>query len=167
MQLPEFDYLRPTSLAEGLAALAEHGADAKIMSGGSDLLINMKFRLDTPKVVVSLNAVRELQQVEPQPDGSLRIGAECTLTRLAQDEQLRKRYPALHAAIFSVGSRHVRNAGTLGGNICLDTRCWYTNQSESWRQRRRAVSRRTPSYAMSSSRPASVMRSTAPIRRPC
>lgn len=136
MQLPEFEYLRPTTLAEGLAALAEHGPDARIMSGGSDLLINMKFRLDTPKYLVSFNAVPELRTIEPQPDGGLRIGAQCTLTQLAGSELLKENYPALHDAIFSVGSRHVRNAGTLGGNICLDTRCWYTNQSENWRETR-------------------------------
>jgi 4-hydroxybenzoyl-CoA reductase subunit beta len=136
MQLPEFEYLRPTSLAEGLAALAEYGPDAKIMAGGSDLLINMKFRLDTPKVLVSFGGVPELRTVGPTADGGLRIGGGCTLTELAHSDAVKDNYPALHAAIFSVGSRHVRNAGTLGGNICLDTRCWYTNQSEQWRQTR-------------------------------
>jgi 4-hydroxybenzoyl-CoA reductase subunit beta len=136
MQLPEFEYMRPKSLAEGLAALAEHGPDATIMSGGSDLLINMKFRLDTPKYLVSFNAVPELQAIEPQPDGGLRLGAGCKLTTLADSAVLREISPALHAAVFSVGSKHVRNAGTIGGNICLDTRCWYTNQSEKWRETR-------------------------------
>ena len=136
MQLPEFEYLRPTTLAEGLAALARHGEDATIMSGGSDLLINMKFRLDTPKYLVSFNGVKELKAIEPLADGGLRLGAGCTLTQLAEDQVLASHYPALQAAIFSVGSRHVRNAATLGGNICLDTRCWYTNQSEHWRESR-------------------------------
>jgi len=136
MQLPEFEYLRPTTLAEGLAALAEHGPDAQIMSGGSDLLINMKFRLDTPKYLVSFNNVAELKQIDVRADGSMQLGAGCTLTQLADSKELEENYPALHAAVFSVGSRHVRNAATLGGNICLDTRCWYTNQSENWRETR-------------------------------
>jgi 4-hydroxybenzoyl-CoA reductase subunit beta len=136
MQLPEFEYLRPKTLAEGLAALAEHGPDATIMSGGSDLLINMKFRLDTPKYLVSFNAVQEMKAIEPQADGGLSLGAGCTLTQLAESEVLAEKYPALHQALFSVGSKHVRNAATLGGNICLDTRCWYTNQSENWRETR-------------------------------
>ena len=136
MQLPEFEYIRPKSLAEGLAALAEHGEDATIMAGGSDLLINMKFRLDTPKYLISFNAVPELQAIDPQPDGGLRIGAGCKLTQLADNELLREEFPSLHAAVTSVGSKHVRNAGTIGGNICLDTRCWYTNQSENWRDTR-------------------------------
>lgn len=136
MQLPEFDYIRPKSLAEGLAALAEHGEDAAIMSGGSDLLINMKFRLDTPKYVISFNGLPELQTIGQRPAGGLRIGAGCRLTELADSESLKEEYPSLHAAIRSVGSKHVRNAGTIGGNICLDTRCWYTNQSENWRETR-------------------------------
>ena len=136
MQLPRFDYLRPDSLAEGLAALAEYGTDAKVLSGGSDLLINMKFRLDTPRVLVSFNALPELREVEETPDGGLRIGAACTLTDLVTHPAIVARYPALRDAIHSVGSRHIRNVGTLGGNLCLDTRCWYTNQSENWRATR-------------------------------
>ncbi|MDP6696075.1 MAG: FAD binding domain-containing protein [Gammaproteobacteria bacterium] len=136
MQLPEFEYIRPKSLAEGLQALAEHGPDAQIMSGGSDLLINMKFRLDTPKYLVSFNDVAELKAMETLPDGGMQIGAGCTLTQLAGSGELEDKYPALHDAVFSVGSKHVRNAATIGGNICLDTRCWYTNQSEHWRETR-------------------------------
>jgi len=136
MQLPEFEYLRPKTLAEGLAALAEHGPDAQIMSGGSDLLINMKFRLDAPKFLVSFNDVAELKAIEKTADGGMRLGAGCTLTQLSESEDLKEIFPALHSALFSVGSKHVRNAATLGGNICLDTRCWYTNQSEQWRETR-------------------------------
>ena len=136
MQLPPFEYIRPESLAEGLQALAEHGDKIAIMSGGSDLLINMKFRLDGPEYLLSLNGLPELQLIEELDDGSLRIGAGCKLTELANNALIKERYPALQAAIFSVGSRHVRNMGTIGGNICLDTRCWYTNQSETWRDTR-------------------------------
>ena len=136
MQLPRFEFVRPNNLADGLAVLAEHGENAKIMLGGSDLLINMKFRLDTPKVLVSLNAIPELQRVEALADGSLYIGGGCKLTDLVQNTSVSESYPALHDAMASVGSRHVRNVGTLGGNLCLDTRCWYTNQSENWRATR-------------------------------
>ncbi len=136
MQLPPFEYIRPKSLAEGLAVLAEQGDRIKLLSGGSDLLINMKFRLDTPEYLLSLNGLPELQNVEQRSDGSVRIGAGCKLTELANNELVKQHFPALHAAIFSVGSRHVRNIGTIGGNICLETRCWYTNQSENWRETR-------------------------------
>lgn len=136
MQLPHFQYIRPKSLAEGLQALADHGDKVAIMSGGTDLLINMKFRLDAPDYLLSLNGLQELQRVEKLSDGGLRIGAVCKLTDLAKNALVGERYPALRDAIVSVGSRHVRNMGTIGGNICLDTRCWYTNQSEAWRESR-------------------------------
>lgn len=134
MHLPAFDYLRPASLAEALALLAEHGSQAALLGGGTDLVIAMRQRLQTPAVVIALGDVAELKALEPSADGGLRIGAGCTLTGLAEHPLLRERYPALAAAIRSVGSRHVRNAATLGGNLNLPTRCWYTNQSESWRQ---------------------------------
>lgn len=136
MQLPRFDYVRATSLAEGLAALHEHGADAKVMSGGTDLLVNMKFRLDTPKVLIGLSGVPELQAIEQLDDGGLKIGAGCRLTDLVAHPMIRDRFPVLRDAMYAVGSRHVRNVGTLGGNLCLETRCWYTNQSEDWRESR-------------------------------
>ncbi len=136
MQLPQFEYVRPQSLAEGLALLAEHGNKAGIMSGGTDMLMNMKFRLEAPEYLVSLNGLEELKKIEELPDGGLRIGAACTLTELARNPLLSKRFPALRDSVQSVASLHVRNFGTLGGNICLDTRCWYTNQSENWRDTR-------------------------------
>ncbi len=136
MQLPQFEYVRPQSLAEGLALLAEHGNKAGIMAGGTDMLMNMKFRLETPEYLVSLNGLEELKQIEELPDGGLRIGAGCTLTELARNPLLSERFPALRDSVQSVASLHVRNFGTLGGNICLDTRCWYTNQSEDWRDTR-------------------------------
>lgn len=136
MQLPRFEYVRAKNLADGLAALAEHGADAKVMSGGSDLLINMKFRLDTPKVLISLNGVSELQEIKTLPDGGLRIGGGCKLTELVENPLIAAHSPALRDALYAVGSKHIRNIGTIGGNLCLDTRCWYTNQSEHWREKR-------------------------------
>ena len=136
MHLPRFEYIRAKNLADGLALLAEHGADAKVMSGGSDLLINMKFRLDTPKVLISLNGVEELQTISVRADGRLQIGAGCRLTELVANPIISERFPILHDAMFSVGSRHIRNIATLGGNLCLETRCWYTNQSENWRMTR-------------------------------
>lgn len=136
MQLPRFEYIRPKNLAEGLAALTEYGADAKIMSGGSDLLVNMKYRLDTPRVLISLNGLAELQTIEEMPDGGLRIGGGCKLTDLVGHPLVGEHCPALRDALYAVGSRHIRNIGTLGGNLCLETRCWYTNQSEGWRSTR-------------------------------
>ena len=136
MHLPQFEYIRAKNLADGLAVLAEYGADAKVMSGGSDLLINMKYRLDTPKVLVSMNGVSELKTVEETADGGLRIGAGCQLTDLVANPAISERFPVLRDAMSAVGSRHIRNIATPGGNLCLETRCWYTNQSENWRMTR-------------------------------
>ncbi len=136
MQLPRFEYLRPETLGEGLSALRKYGNEAVVLAGGTDLLINMKFRLMTPKVVISLGALPELCEVAEQSDGSLCIGSACTLTDLAAHPLVAARYPALRDGIHEVGSRHVRNTATLGGNLCLDTRCWYVNQTETWRASR-------------------------------
>ena len=136
MQLPPFEYLHPRSLREGLDWLAEPGTDTAVVAGGSDLLVNMKLGLVTPKRLVSVRDLPGMQDVVEGTDGGLRIGAGCNLTDLLQNEAITRRYPALATAIRAVGSQHVRNMGTLGGNLCLPTRCWYTNQSEEWRESR-------------------------------
>jgi len=133
MQLPPFTHLRPATLAEGLEALALHGDRARLIAGGTDLLVNMRFRLQTPKVLVSLAGIPELFEIAELDDGGMRIGAGNRLATLAIDPTLGQRYPALRDAIRSVGSAQIRQAATLGGNVCLATRCWYTNQSEDWR----------------------------------
>lgn len=136
MHLPKFDYIRPESLSQALAGLAAQGDRAVVLAGGTDLLISMRQRLATPAVVIGIGGLPELRELAVAPDGSLRIGAACALTALVQNPVIRDRFPSLAAALKSVGSRHVRNAATLGGNLNLPTRCWYTNQSEGWRQAR-------------------------------
>jgi 4-hydroxybenzoyl-CoA reductase subunit beta len=107
-----------------------------VLAGGTDLLISLRQRLIAPDVVLGIRGLPELTGVELRRDGSVRIGAACTLTTLAEHPILRARAPALVQAARSVGSRHVRNMATLGGNLALPTRCWYTNQSEEWRRAR-------------------------------
>lgn len=133
MLLPAHDYARPASLDEALELLHAGGGRARVIAGGTDLVFNMRGMLETPAQVVSIRALPELRGVETLADGSLRIGAGERLTDLAGHPGIAPRYPALAAAIRSVASRHVRNMATLGGNLCLQTRCWYTNQSEEWR----------------------------------
>ncbi|WKZ13413.1 MAG: FAD binding domain-containing protein [Gammaproteobacteria bacterium] len=136
MHLPPFDYVRPDHLDHALALLAEEGSRAAVLAGGTDLVIGMRQRLLEPRLVVGIGALPELKTFEVTADGGLRIGAGCTLSDLAAQPVLRQRFPSLAAAIRSVGSRHVRNAATLGGNLALPTRCWYTNQGEEWRRAR-------------------------------
>jgi 4-hydroxybenzoyl-CoA reductase subunit beta len=134
MLLPQHRYLKPESLEDCLAELGKAGETGQIVAGGTDVIFNMRLKLFRPETVISVRRLPELQQVEQLPDGSIRIGASCRLTDLAEHSLIEERFPALIDSIASVASQHIRNMGTLGGNICLQTRCWYTNNSEQWRQ---------------------------------
>jgi len=128
MRLPWFEHRAPRSLAEAAKVLAGEGPQAMLLAGGTDLIPNMKRRHQTPKVLVSLRGVPELRR----SNGSL--GAGVTLTEIANDRLLRERHRALWQAASLVATPHLRNMATLGGNLCLDTRCSYYNQSHEWRQ---------------------------------
>ena len=132
MLLPEHEFLKPASLTESLEALSGAEGEVKLLGGGTDVVFNMRGKLFTPDLLLSLKDLTEIQQVEALADGSLRLGAGCRLTDLEHHGDL-QRYPALVQALRAVASRHVRNMATLGGNLCLDTRCWYTNQTAEWR----------------------------------
>jgi 4-hydroxybenzoyl-CoA reductase subunit beta len=138
--LPQHTYHKPESLQECLLMIAKlFAADSdpeklRVVAGGTDVIFNMRLRLFQPDNVISIRRLPELQQVEELPDGGLRLGAACRLIDLADHELIQSRYPALKQAIDAVASVHIRNIGTLGGNICLETRCWYTNNSEDWRK---------------------------------
>ncbi len=138
MLLPQFQLLRPATLDEALAVLAREGESASILAGGTDLLVSMRQRLVAPRTLVALDRVPGLAEVREAPDGGVLIGGGCILSDLIAHPLLATRYPALVAAIRAVGSQHVRNMATLGGNLALPTRCWYTNQSEEWRGGRQA-----------------------------
>jgi 4-hydroxybenzoyl-CoA reductase subunit beta len=134
MLLPDHDFVKPATLDEGLALLAARPG-VRPIGGGTDVIFNMRGRLFTPATVLSLRSLPELQGVTAAADGTLTIGAGARLTDLVADP-LVARYPALVAACRAVASRHVRNLATLGGNLCLDTRCWFTNQTKEWRDAR-------------------------------
>jgi 4-hydroxybenzoyl-CoA reductase subunit beta len=134
LRLPAFALERPTSLAEACAILAESGGDAVVIAGGTDLVPNMKHGLVTPQRVVSLGAIEELRGITLERDGSLSIGAMTTLAELANDERVAARAPALAQAASLVAGPQLRTMGTLGGNVLLDTRCQWINQSHFWRK---------------------------------
>ena len=133
MLLPEHDFVKLPTLAEGLAMLRDSTGEVRLLGGGTDVVFNMRCRLMTPDTLLSLKDLPELQGVLVLPDGSLQLGAACRLTDLIAAPVLKERYPALVKAFRAVASRHVRNLATLGGNLCLDTRCWFTNQTKEWR----------------------------------
>jgi 4-hydroxybenzoyl-CoA reductase subunit beta len=126
--LPEFTLARPRSLAEAAALAACEGA--RLLAGGTDLLANLRRGLEAPQTLVCLDRIPGLAGIEKSPLG-LRIGALVSLAELAESPGIPD---ALKEAARAVGAPAHRAAGTLGGNLCLDTRCVYYNQSEEWRR---------------------------------
>ncbi len=133
MLLPAHEFIKPTTLKEGLEALQNANGEVKLMSGGTDVIFNMRCHLMTPDTLIAIKDLPELHGIKELPGGGLQIGSGERLADLADHTLIQERFPALSESCRSVASLHVRNIGTLGGNICLDTRCWYTNQTDSWR----------------------------------
>jgi 4-hydroxybenzoyl-CoA reductase subunit beta len=134
MRLPRFEYRAPATLAEAVAMLGESPEHTMLVAGGTDVLPNMKRRQQTPRVLVGLRGVDELRAIDVAVDGVARIGAGVTLTSLVRHDGVRTRLPGLWQAVAQIATPHLRNMGTLGGNLCLDTRCTYYDQSYEWRK---------------------------------
>lgn len=133
LPLPAFEWAEPHSLDELLALLQTHGRDALIVAGGTDAVPNLKHRLHEPRVVVSTARVPELQGIAFDAD-ALQLGAGVTLAALARDPRVARAHPALARAAGLVAGPQLRAMGTVGGNLCLDTRCTYYNQTYFWRE---------------------------------
>jgi 4-hydroxybenzoyl-CoA reductase subunit beta len=133
LRLPPFRYHRPHTVEEAVGLLAEFGEGALPVSGGTDLIPNMKHRLFTPEHLVALKGVGEMQGIGLE-GGWLVIGAAETLTSVAESPLVQGELPALSLAAGHVAGPQLRNQGTLGGNVSLDTRCTYYNQTEFWRR---------------------------------
>lgn len=133
LPLPAFEWRTPSTLAELVGALAESPETTLIIGGGTDLVPNLKHGLFAPERLISLRRVEELAAIEDRPDGGLAIGAAVTLDRIGRDDRLCARFPALVQAARLVASPQVRRMATLGGNLLLDTRCRYYNQTAFWR----------------------------------
>jgi 4-hydroxybenzoyl-CoA reductase subunit beta len=132
LRLPQFDVVSPETVDGAVMALARPGA--RVIAGGTDILPNLKHRLDHPPVLVSLARVRGLDRVVvDRAAGLLRIGAGIKLSSLSQHAEVAARFPSLALAAGIVASPLLRNMGTIGGNVHLDTRCRYVNQTEFWR----------------------------------
>jgi 4-hydroxybenzoyl-CoA reductase subunit beta len=133
MRLPRFRYVAPRSLAEASAALADLGTEAAVLAGGTDLFPNMKRRQQTPRTVVALRGIAALRARAFDPGRGLTLGALTRLSSIEHDRELAAAYPALVRAASLVATPPIRNMGTIGGNLCLDTRCSYYDQSHEWR----------------------------------
>lgn len=135
LRLPAFELHQPQTLAEAAALLAsslESQAPVRLVAGGTDLYPNLKRRHQRASRVVSLSKVPGLIGITPGEE--TRIGAMTTLSTVAAHPYLQEHYPAFARAVASISAPVLRNMGTLGGNLCLDTRCTYYNQNEEWRQ---------------------------------
>lgn len=133
LRLPPFRYLTPKSLTEAAHMLTGEGERAMLVAGGTDLYPNMKRRQFTPPVVIGLHGIAKLKQLAGTPEQGLRIGSMVTLTTLAEHPMIQQFYPALATAAGSISTPQLRNMGTIGGNLLLDTRCNYYDQTEFWR----------------------------------
>ena len=134
MSVPAFQLLRPRNLDAAVSLLAKHAGDLKVIAGGTDLLPSMKQKLFTPPFLLDLRGVDELRGIRTMPDGGISIGVLTTLAAIEHSPSIRRDYPVLYHAARTIASPVLRNMGTLGGNICLDTRCLWYNQSLLWRK---------------------------------
>ena len=133
LRLPSFTYLQPKTFAEALRMKGDAGTDGMYVAGGTDLYPNMKRRHQEPRVVVSLAGIRELSGIEKREAGTV-LGSGVTLTALSDSPTVRPSYWAVAHAAELVSTPLLRNMGTLGGNLCLDTRCNYYNRNYEWRK---------------------------------
>lgn len=133
LRLPKFELHEPRTLAEAVGLLAATPG-ARIVAGGTDLLVNMKHEIETPPALVSLERVAGLRGVRALADGRISIGAMTRLSEVAADERVKRACPALAQAASLVAGPQLRDMGTIGGNLLLDTRCQWINQSRFWRE---------------------------------
>ncbi len=134
MRLPPFTYLSPPTLGEAARMLADHGPEAMVVAGGTDLYPNMKRRQFEPKVLVGLRGLRELQGIRGDERTGLRIGAGTVLRQFLSHPVVGAHYPALARAAGLISNPQIRNMGTVGGNLLVDTRCNYYNMPYWWRR---------------------------------
>jgi 4-hydroxybenzoyl-CoA reductase subunit beta len=133
LSLPQFKLLRPRTIEEAVQFLCSHPS-IRIIAGGTDLIPSMKQRLFEPEYVLDLRRIPVLRGIKPQSDGGVEIGVLTTLHAIESSTFLRQHFPVLTEAAATVASPVLRNMGTIGGNICLDTRCLWYNQSLTWRK---------------------------------
>lgn len=122
--MQSFEYASPSSLKEATSLLGSSWADAQVLAGGTDLISLMKDYIETPKRVVNIKGIKELQGIS-SGKGGLRIGALVTFEELANNAAVRQQFPSLVTAVRGVSSPQIRNMGTVGGDLCQRPRCWY------------------------------------------
>src|SRR6476469_2364096 len=134
MRLPKFDYHVPQTIAEAVRIMGDAGPVGQFVAGGTDLYPNMKRRQQTPKTVISVMRLHELNQITGDGSNGLQIGASVTLTEVCENEIVKRAYPVVAQAARTISTPILRNMGTIGGNLLLDTRCNYYDQNFEWRK---------------------------------
>jgi 4-hydroxybenzoyl-CoA reductase subunit beta len=133
LRLHPYRYHRPGTVEEAISLLAEHAGDVMPIAGGTDLVPNMKHKLFTPGHLVSLRGIDEMRGIDADA-GGFTIGATTSLDALSRHAGVREALPSLARAAGLVSGPQLRRMGTIGGNVCLDTRCTYYNQTHFWRK---------------------------------
>jgi 4-hydroxybenzoyl-CoA reductase subunit beta len=134
MRLPKFEYRTPRTIAEAVRIVADAGPEGQFVAGGTDLYPNMKRRQQTPRTVISVMRLAELNRVSGDGSTGLTIGASMTLTDIVENEIIKRDYPVIASAARTISTPILRNMGTIGGNLLLDTRCNYYDQNYEWRK---------------------------------
>ena len=134
MRLPKFEYHTPQTIAEAVKIMAGAGPAGQFVAGGTDLYPNMKRRQQMPKTVISVMRLAQLNQITGDGNGGLRIGASVTLTDICEHTIINRDYPVVAKAARTISTPILRNMGTIGGNLLLDTRCNYYDQNYEWRK---------------------------------
>lgn len=134
MRLPKFEYRVPRTIAEAVKIVGDVGPTAQFVAGGTDLYPNMKRRQQMPRTVISVMRVPELNQITGYGKSGVRIGASVTLTEIVEHPLINRDYPVIAHAARTISTPILRNMGTIGGNLLLDTRCNYYDQNYEWRK---------------------------------
>jgi 4-hydroxybenzoyl-CoA reductase subunit beta len=134
MRLPRFAYHVPRTVGDAVKMMGDAGPAGQFVAGGTDLYPNMKRRQQTPRTVVSVTRLAELNRVEGDGREGLRVGAGVSLTDLCEHPVVNRDYPEVAAAARTISTPVLRNMGTIGGNLLLDTRCNYYDQNYEWRR---------------------------------
>lgn len=142
MKLPKFKFIQPNSLKEACSILFDHGGKAIILAGGTSLIVSLRYRLYEPDVVIGLKGLKALDYIDRKDNGELTLGSMVTLETLTKSPLVVKEYPWLSQTAQLIAVLPIRQKATIGGNLCLNNRCIYFNQSESWRSGQEACFRR-------------------------
>lgn len=141
MHLPRFEYIEPKTVEEACSLLSDRKEQAKVLAGGTDLLVMMKQKVIIPHYIVNIKRISDLDYISEDKD-CIKIGALATLSNIENSLTIQQRFPMLSRAAGSVASQQIRTTATIGGNLCLDSKCWYYNQSHNWRKSREACMKR-------------------------